>query len=662
MAQHRGLAASLDGPCEHFPEPIPLGAHEVHDHRGWCDRPALLRDQALFSVEESGRSATGEQGPRRLLGPGCRLPPLRPGEEPLEEVEIEGAAIEGQDAAVHPAGQAQARLTQPVPRAHGVGVLEILHEDRFDALGPGEEPAEGPETEHIGVDEGNLVRGCEQHRIEEFEPEGIAGAKPPAVGMAREEILDPFVRRAAIDEGHSRKCGAELFAVRRGERPVVMQREREGLGTLPQQASEAGQGHAHLRTAEQARDGAHRCPVLVLHGGTNDLMHKLLAQRCTLPIGYELLDSRMLPVTLPRTTTFKNRARRLVLWTVLACIAAEIGLRLLDRLRGIRTVSLYDEIVWTGPPFQGLPPPGRRFKLRPSQTFTVPERYGDIAYRINTSGYRDRDHDPRLVRPRVLLLGDSVTFGLGAQQEAIYAAHLEGELRAATNTPWEVINLAIFAYHTGLELEALSEDGLPYRPRVIVTQFYMNDFSTPGTIDPEVRPTLGARLKGLRNKVLFSSNLYRRVYQAAFGLAYRLTHDRRRLEHPEKLNRSEPAARLRYLAERPDANDIPAFRALAAIADLARLNGAAFAVLLTPDEVQLFDPTYDEINTRFAAFCAANGLPLIDVLPRLRGEEAKHRLFLDGVHLTAEGHRLVAEELARELLRRGLLPQNAGPP
>lgn len=362
------------------------------------------------------------------------------------------------------------------------------------------------------------------------------------------------------------------------------------------------------------------------------------------------------------TASWARRLRRTLLWLLLAGVVAELGLRAADRLRGLRTVSLYDEIVWTGPPFEGLPPPDRRFKLRPSQTFTVPERYGDIAYAINAEGYRDRDHDPRQVRPRVLLLGDSVTFGLGVAQEKLYAACLESTLRAATSTAWDVINLAIFAYHTGLEREALREDGLKYRPRLIVTQFYMNDFSTPGAIEPTARPSLGARLKGLRNKLLFSSNLYRRLYQAVFGLAYRLTHDSRRLHHPEKLNRAEPEARVRYLAERPDVNGIPAFRALAEIADLARLNGATFAVLLTPDEVQLFDPSYDVINERIAQFCAANGLALIDVLPRLRAQPEKHRLFLDGVHLTAEGHRVVAEELARELLERGLLPRAADAP
>ena len=73
--------------------------------------------------------------------------------------------------------------------------------------------------------------------------------------------------------------------------------------------------------------------------------------------------------------------------------------------------SLYDLVV----------PGETRFKLRPAATVVVPERYGNITYRFNRLGYRDVDHDPQARRRRLVWLGDSVSFGLGVEQDRTYS-------------------------------------------------------------------------------------------------------------------------------------------------------------------------------------------------------------------------------------------------
>jgi hypothetical protein len=70
------------------------------------------------------------------------------------------------------------------------------------------------------------------------------------------------------------------------------------------------------------------------------------------------------------------------------------------------------------------------YRLRPGATgYMTPEK--ELLYRINAQGFRDRER----VRPkpsgmyRILVLGDSVTFGFGVQPEESFTRLLEAELK-----------------------------------------------------------------------------------------------------------------------------------------------------------------------------------------------------------------------------------------
>ena len=229
-----------------------------------------------------------------------------------------------------------------------------------------------------------------------------------------------------------------------------------------------------------------------------------------------------------------------------------------------------------------------------------------------------------------------------------------------------MINLAVFAYDTLDELAAFEEDGAKYRPEIVVLQFYLNDFSirmkskaAPGAganAPPEAPvPTWGERLTAIKNRVLFGSALYRRINQLVAGASYRLLHDLRRERYPETLNRDEIRADAAYLAGHPDDAAVPTFDAIARIGEAAERNGARFLVFLSPDEVQLFDRSFDGVTERILRFCAARGIDCFDPLPALRARDDKARLFLDGVHYSARGHAVMAGLLAEEIARRSEL-------
>jgi lysophospholipase L1-like esterase len=292
--------------------------------------------------------------------------------------------------------------------------------------------------------------------------------------------------------------------------------------------------------------------------------------------------------------------------------------------------------------------------MRPDTAVLVPERYGNILYRFNHEGYRDADHDPASPRRRIAWLGDSVSFGLGVAQERTFVGRLQRQL-AKRPAPWEIVNLAIFAYDTRHELEALREDGLAYRPDLIVLQFYMNDFSLSSPNPQVARPGFKDRLTAIKNRVVYKSALYLRAQQAALGLSYLLLHDARRRYFPASLNADQPLADAAYLAGRPDDGAVPTFQTLAALGRLARERHIPLLVLVSPDEVQLFTDRYDVISRRVVHFCASAGIDVFDPLPALRAAPDRRQLYYDGVHYSPRGHAFLARLLFREISSRGYL-------
>lgn len=342
---------------------------------------------------------------------------------------------------------------------------------------------------------------------------------------------------------------------------------------------------------------------------------------------------------------------RLLLVGLVACaVVGELGVRGVEAF-GRPTGSLYSLIV---------PQPGHRFVLRPNADLVVPERYGDIRYRLNDKGYRDIDREPTHSSRRILVLGDSVSFGLGVPQDQIYSARLEQSVPKGM----EVANLAVFAYDSNDEEDAYREDGIGLHPELVLLQFYLNDFTErtrTGASAPATAPTpsLGQRLSAVKNMVIYRSALYRRLNQAATRLSFVLFHDLRRHRFPNSLNTNEPAADAVYLDKHPDDRDVAAFVTLQRIAGEVRAQGSRFLILLSPDEVQLFTTKYDAITARLVEFCASARIECFDPLPDLRASPEKEQLFYDGVHYSPTGHALIARLLAREIGARDLLPSES---
>ncbi len=117
----------------------------------------------------------------------------------------------------------------------------------------------------------------------------------------------------------------------------------------------------------------------------------------------------------------------------------------------------------------------------------IPNKEADlygVHVKINSKGLRDYEYDYNKKGDvfRILVIGDSVTFGWGTEFEDIYSKRLEKKLNEGLRK-YEVINTGVGNYNSVMEAIFLRNEGLKYDPDMIIVGYYIND----AEVTPHVR-------------------------------------------------------------------------------------------------------------------------------------------------------------------------------
>jgi hypothetical protein len=230
-----------------------------------------------------------------------------------------------------------------------------------------------------------------------------------------------------------------------------------------------------------------------------------------------------------------NRSSRLLL-AALACafavIVAAIGVEIWVR----RTWD-----VRRGTPGFYVPDAIRGVRLSESYSGW----FAGVPVHINSLGLRDAREYALVKQPntfRILVLGDSVTFGHGSVYEHTYPYLIEQRLKAwRPDVDWQVWNAAVPGYNTSQELAHLVEVGPRFDPDLVIVGFYENDLLDNRAVPPPTRARRAATaVTAVARRHLWSLEFYRRVY---YTVAWRVTSPtayRRRLEELARGDADEP--------------------------------------------------------------------------------------------------------------------------
>ena len=102
--------------------------------------------------------------------------------------------------------------------------------------------------------------------------------------------------------------------------------------------------------------------------------------------------------------------------------------------------------------------------------------YMGVPVTINSAGWRDREHSVEKENGviRIMMLGDSLTFGWGARPEDVTSYRLE-RLLNAKEKKFEVINTGIGNANTAMEATYFMKKAYLYKPDIVVLNYFIND-------------------------------------------------------------------------------------------------------------------------------------------------------------------------------------------
>jgi lysophospholipase L1-like esterase len=244
---------------------------------------------------------------------------------------------------------------------------------------------------------------------------------------------------------------------------------------------------------------------------------------------------------------------------------------------------------------------------------------------INSHGLRDREYPE--VKPagvcRIVMLGDSTTFGWGVPEEQTVAKILERELNSqASPGSFEVLNAGVGNYNTVQEYTHYLTYDRQFHPDLVVLEYFIND----------AEPVPAERSPGLLG----------RSYLLAFTI-------------------SRFDSVLRFVGMRPNWKEYysglyrdgrPGYeRAKKALADLAAATRADHAKLLVT-----ILPELHEINTSYPFTrehqmikdtVSAQQVPVIDMIEGLRGHGPESSLWVTRAddHPNGKANTLIADQI-----------------
>jgi hypothetical protein len=326
-------------------------------------------------------------------------------------------------------------------------------------------------------------------------------------------------------------------------------------------------------------------------------------------------------------------------------VLCEIVLRLfapqLPRLESREPVAVADDVL------------GYRYRPNSTAHHITPEF--SVEYAIDEQGLRKRSEplpaDSSAMR--ILVVGDSFTFGDGNKEDDIWVRVAERALREpagrARGVGVEFVNAGIEGFDTRSELYLLKELAPKVRPAAVVLAFVANDVYTnqPAT-SPPPKPPSGKRggvfslhiVAWAKRMAMQNDRLYARLFLLTARRAYYATAPDAHVTRQIEITRNLIGEMAAYCRER----GIQLF-----VVSIPQ----EFAVISTAHDFHFDGVNPQVIDQQLAPSARESGCVWIEALPRLAAvyRDWHRNLFyrVDG-HLTPEGNRVLGELVAATLM------------
>ena len=324
--------------------------------------------------------------------------------------------------------------------------------------------------------------------------------------------------------------------------------------------------------------------------------------------------------------------------------------------------------------------PDLLYDLRPG---AQAEAWG-TSVRVNSRGFRGpevRERKPgEPALPRVVVIGDSITFGNRLAEGDTFVARLDAKMREL-GTPIEALNLGVGGYDTVQEVAFLEHVGLALDPDVVVVGFCPNDLGVVSINLSELLRRPGGADSPSRLLAWISELGWRRMAERWFAESNVEEHycEQFRAQilpldgDAEALARMDEVARTAVPPASGEPEDVLELRgvlhdwfssrcrvgrldwAFARLERDARSHGFRVLVAILPclDEAAFYAPCYALVD-HLARKHGFDALLLKDALASENPADLR-LLPKDAIHPSTRGHARIAEALAKRLVEAGTL-------
>jgi lysophospholipase L1-like esterase len=271
---------------------------------------------------------------------------------------------------------------------------------------------------------------------------------------------------------------------------------------------------------------------------------------------------------------------------------------------------------------------------------------------------------------RIVVLGDSYTFGQGVEKDKTFPAQLEKLLNGmGSNVKFEVINLGFCGLNTMTEVQLLSEygihpdtwapdpyyRGLAYQPDLVILEYTLNDSSTswrePGQVksfddrfrngEVVLRVNSGPYSLPLPDRIDKFFTMHSRLYLALFS-GYN------QLLGLLGLREAGTGAIESTLSRYQDNFDgwIWMNQALKQLSAIGRYTGTPLVIAIYPDMVRLSSYPFAAAHQKVKSAAESAGIPTLDMLPSFQGKNERDLIATPfDAHPNAKAHAIAAQAI-----------------
>lgn len=298
------------------------------------------------------------------------------------------------------------------------------------------------------------------------------------------------------------------------------------------------------------------------------------------------------------------------------------------------------------------------YELIPNYNMTIYESRagGNIVYTINSHGFRDYEYSKEKDEEifRIIVLGDSVTFGTAVMLEDTYAKKLETILNRNSDSDlkFEVLNFGVEGYSTIQEMEFLRTKAIKFDPDLVIVGFFLNDFSP--TIMPLSEKNIWEREKIL-NEMLSPKCSLRSKASHFFKQSVFL--EKNFFPYLKKIKYGKNYHKNMFIKPYRDICNYGLIdKGFEGIQSTLENEGIQGMVVLFPLEYSELPYKYSDSYNLVDNLARKNGFHTLNLHPYFKERNEELYIMMDDVHINSEGALVASEATYGKLKEEKLIP------